>query len=90
MNTGTPLVAVRAKSLFASKTFYVNAIVGLIALLTEIQAVLPDFADILTLPESFGRWLLFALAVANIVLRRISDQPARFSPENEAVALPRA
>lgn len=83
----SPTVAVQPKSLFASKTFWVNAIVGLLALLTEIQGILPSFADILSIPPSWGRWLLFATAVANILLRRISDQPARITPEREPVVL---
>jgi len=69
---------IEAKPMFASKTFWVNAIVALLALLTEIQQILPSFADLVTIPASWGRWLLFAVALANILLRRISDQPARF------------
>jgi len=80
-------VAVRPKGMIQSKTFWINAIVALVALLTEIQGILPAFADIVTIPASWGRWLLFAVAVANIVLRRISDTPARFTPDRDPVRL---
>lgn len=86
----TPLVAVKAKSMFTRKTFWVNLLVGLVALVSEVQAVLPDFADVLVIPPIWARRLLLAMAIANILLRRISDYPARFRPEERSVALERA
>lgn len=86
----SPLVAVQAKSMFKSKTFWVNLIVGTIALISEIQAILPDFADVVTIPPIWGRRILLALAILNMILRRISDAPARFRAEDRAVPLERA
>lgn len=80
-------VLVQSKSLFVSKTFWINTIVGLLAILGELQDLLPSFADILVLPESATRWLLLTAAIGNIILRRISDQPVRVKTE-ESVALP--
>jgi hypothetical protein len=89
MNT-TQTVMVQSKGMLTSRTFWVNLIVGLLAITSEIQAMLPAFADILVMPPTVARWLLLATAVANIVLRRISDQPARFNPGDDAVPLPKA
>ena len=77
-------VAVQSKSILLSRTAWVNAIVALLALLSEIQAVLPEFADILVIPQEWSRWLLLITAVANIILRRFSDQPARFTATADA------
>lgn len=86
----TQLVAVKPKSMFTRKTFWVNLLVALVALVAEIQAVLPDFADVVVIPPIWGRRLLLIMAIANILLRRISDYPARFRPEERAVVLERA
>lgn len=87
MNAMKNVVAVQAKSMFASRTFWINLIVALLAFVSEVQAILPAFADIVPIPQGFARWILFVTAIANILLRRISDAPARFSPENEPVPL---
>lgn len=74
-------VAVLPKGMFASRTFWLNLLVGLVAMIGEVQTLLPSFSDILVLPATTTRWLLLATAVANIILRRISDEPARFTPD---------
>ena len=81
MNT----VAVQPKSMWLSKTFIFNLIVALLAFLSEVQAILPAFADIIVLPQDVARWTLFGAAVLNILLRRISDAPARFTPAEDPV-----
>jgi hypothetical protein len=83
----TAIVSVQAKSMWTSKTFWINLIVALLAFVSEVQAILPAFADIIVVPQGVARWALFVTAIANILLRRISDAPARFSPENEPVPL---
>jgi len=85
----TPTVAVQPKPMTSSVTFWTNLLIGLLAILSEIQALLPSFADILVLPQDVSRWVLFLTAVLNIVLRRISDQPARFAPAAEPVQVER-
>lgn len=86
----TTLVAVKSKWMLATKSFWAFTIAGLIALIGEFQAILPEFADVLVLPPPWPRRLALAVAVLGIVLRRISDQPARFRPSNDAVAVPKA
>jgi hypothetical protein len=83
----TTIVSVQPKSMWTSKTFWINLIVALLAFVSEVQTVLPAFADIVPVPQGVARWALFVTAIANILLRRISDAPARFSPENEPVPL---
>jgi hypothetical protein len=84
-------VAVQAKSLVQSKTAWINLIVALLAIIGELQAILPEFTDILAFPPSVTRWLLFGTAVLNIILRRISDQPVRgVTNPTEPVVLPAA
>lgn len=86
----TPLVAVKPKAMLRSKTFWINLVVAVLALIAELQQLLPSFTDIISIPPELGRWLLFATAVLNIILRRFSDAPARFSPQGETVVLERA
>lgn len=57
----------RAKPIWHSKTFWVNLLMGLAALLSEVSNVLPDLLD--------PKWILFGLAVINLVLRLLTDQP---------------
>lgn len=73
-------VAVQPKAMLESKTFYFNLVIAGLTIISEIQAMLPAFADILVIPQDVARWTLFGTAVVNIVLRRVSDQPARFAP----------
>lgn len=86
----TPLVAVQPKSMFTRKTFWVNVAIAVLAIIGEAEALLPGFADILVLPPAFFRWLALLGAIANVVLRRLSDYPARFRPEDRAIVLERA
>jgi len=84
----TTTVPVQPKEMWRSKTVWANLIVALLAIIAEIQDVLPAFADILVLPVDATRWLLLVAAILNIVLRRISDQPARFTHMDDPVDLP--
>lgn len=74
-------VAVKPISMLASRTFWINLVVAVLAFISEIQALLPEFADILVLPQDWSRWLLLITAIGNIILRRFSDTPARFAEE---------
>jgi hypothetical protein len=93
MNQGDekmPSVTMKAKTMWTSKTFWLNVITGLvatIAVLNEVQVELLAFADILEIPAWVTRWLLLVNTIANIVLRRISDLPARFSAKPETVVV---
>jgi len=82
-------VVVKTKSMFHSKTFWANTVVLLISIFSEVQALLPAFSDIVSIPAEISRWLLFLTAILNIALRRISDQPARFTSEGGPVVLER-
>ena len=81
---------VTAKSMVTSKTFWVNvitAIIAVVAVLNEIAAEMVLFADILVMPTWVTRVLLLVNSVANIILRRISDLPARFTTGGTHVAV---
>lgn len=81
-------VTVKAKTMWTSKTLWLNVLTGLIAViavLNEVQVELLAFADIFEIPAWVTRWLLLVNTIANIVLRRISDLPARFSSKPETV-----
>lgn len=91
MNAVTTMV--QAKSFFSSKTVRLNAlflIVSVFGLLNEIQAVALAFEDIIVIPPEVTRWLLFINTIANLILRRVSDQPVRFREENRVVEVPAA
>lgn len=84
---------VLAKNYFLSRTVRLNIlffIVSVLSLLNEIQVVAQAFEDILVIPPEFTRWVLFVSAIANLILRRISDQPVRFHKEHRAVEVPAA
>lgn len=83
-------VTVKAKTMWTSKTFWLNVLTGLIAViaaLNEVQIELLAFADLFEIPTWVTRWLLLVNTVANIILRRISDLPARFSSKPETVVV---
>jgi hypothetical protein len=54
------------KSIWKSKTFWLNALTASVAIADQIHP---------TLPESAGKWLVMGVAIVNIFLRTITTQP---------------
>jgi hypothetical protein len=71
----------RVKHWYQSKTVWINALTiaaGLPLVVEEISAAVGGVA---LLPESLAKYLLVGAGVANIVLRRLTDEPMRFTPD---------
>jgi uncharacterized membrane protein len=63
-----------SKPFWESKTFWVNLVLALIAILELATDALP-------LPEGSGVWLVFIIGVLNIVLRFVTVQPVSLTDE---------
>lgn len=69
----------RVKSIFKSKTFWFNTLAGLGAILVEVSNILPDVG-------LDPKWVLFSVAIINIILRYVTTQPVALSaPEDPEV-----
>lgn len=62
-----------AKPIWHSKTFWFNVLSGVAVVLAEVSTLLPDLGI-----ET--KWLLFAVALINIILRIMTTQPVQMSP----------
>lgn len=62
------------KSLFASRTFWLNALTFAAALLTALSGMTE------AIPPAFMPHIVAALAAVNIALRMVTTQPVTISP----------
>ena len=62
-----------AKSILLSRTFWLNALTGIAALLAALSG-----SDVI--PPAFAPYLVTALAVVNIALRVVTTQPVTLAP----------
>ena len=72
---------VQAKPMSRSRTFWLNIISTLIAVvgvLNEIHEATLLFGDIIEIPVWVTRYILLINSILNIILRRLTDSPARF------------
>lgn len=66
-----------AKSIFASKTFWVNAFVLILGALQAFKVV--NVTDSATVADTLAGFVMGGIGAANIVLRLVTKQPVSLS-----------
>lgn len=66
---------IRSKSLFQSKTIWLNLLAVLLPIAAEIIEAVVGVSEVLEFDAKTVTYLLLGLAILNILLRRVTKQP---------------